>query len=348
MTHKKICFVAGGSGGHIIPCITLAYQTHMAEPETSFMLFTGNTDLELSIVKASTTPLHHIPLNFQVPPYSRLYKLPLWLISFFVATIKSLSLLIKKRPTEVITTGSHMALPVCCAAWLLRIPITMYELNVEPGKTTRFLAPLATTIKVSFPQTCTSFPKKKCVYTPYPVKFTAKDKEHDVAFLRLKLGIAPSKKVILVLGGSQGSIFLNSIMPHMFSTHPALKEVLHVVHQTGAIDPTDWRHWYYDRGISAHVFAYSNEILLWYTIADLVICRSGAGTLAETVFFNKACITIPLETKNTNHQRANALAYQEQYPDKISVIRQGETAQAERSLIALLSLEAYASPKVNR
>lgn len=347
MTHKKICFVAGGSGGHIIPCITMAYQMRMLEPEVSFTIFTGTTELETAIVQASTTPIDHFKLSFKAPPYSRFYLLPLWFISFFIAIIKSFYILIKQKPSKIITTGSHTALPVCVAGWFLRIPITVYELNVEPGKTTRFLAPFATTIKVSFPSTCASFSKKKCIYTPYPVKFTEKDKDHDIAFLRLKLGIAPSKKVILVLGGSQGSIFLNSIMPHMFSTHPALKEVLHVVHQTGAVDPTDWRHWYYDRGISAHVFAYSNEILMWYLVADLIICRSGAGTLAETVFFGKPCITIPLETKNTNHQKANALAYQELYPKTFKVIRQGETIQAERALIALLSLEAYASPKVD-
>lgn len=348
MTHKKICFVAGGSGGHIIPCITLAYQTRLVDPEASYMIFTGASELESALVKASTTPLQHLQLNFQAPPYTRLYLLPFWCLRFFAACIKSLYLLIKTKPTEIITTGSHIALPVCSAAWLIRIPITVYELNVEAGKTTRFLAPLATTIKVNFPATCASFSKKKCVYTPYPVKFTEKDKHHDPAFLRSKLGIAPSKKVVLVLGGSQGSIFLNSIMPHMFSTHPALKEIVHVVHQTGAVDPTDWRHWYYDRGISAHVFAYSNEILMWYTIADLIICRSGAGTLAEAMFFGKPCITIPLETKSTNHQRANALAYQDLFPDKMRVIRQGETAQAERALIALLSLEAYANPKVSQ
>jgi UDP-N-acetylglucosamine--N-acetylmuramyl-(pentapeptide) pyrophosphoryl-undecaprenol N-acetylglucosamine transferase len=345
MTHKKICFVAGGSGGHIIPCITMAYQTRLTEPETSFMIFTGNTELELAIIKASTTPIQHFKLRFKAPPYSRFYWLPVWFTTFFAAIIKSFSLLIRHKPTEIITTGSHIALPVCIAAWFLRIPITVYELNVEPGKTTSFLAPFATTIKVHFPSTCAAFSKKKCILAPYPVKFTEKDKQHDTAFLREKLGIAPSKKVVLVLGGSQGSIFLNSIMPHMFSTHPALKEVVHVVHQTGAVDPTDWRHWYYDRGISAHVFAYSNEILMWYLIADLIMCRSGAGTLAEAVFFEKPCITIPLETKSTNHQLANALAYQELYPETLKVIRQGETAQAERALIALLSLEAYASPK---
>jgi UDP-N-acetylglucosamine--N-acetylmuramyl-(pentapeptide) pyrophosphoryl-undecaprenol N-acetylglucosamine transferase len=344
MTHKKrLCFVAGGSGGHIIPCITLAYKTRLADPTMAFTIITGNTELESSIVQASATPLDHFTINFQAPPYSRPYWLPIWLLTFSAAWAKSLYLLIKQWPHEVITTGSHIALPVCLAAWMVRIPITIYELNVEPGKTTRFLAPYATTIKVSFPQTCAHFSKKKCLHEPCPVKFTEKDKLHDKAFLRSKLGIAPSKKIILVLGGSQGSIFLNSIMPHMFSTHPALKEILHVVHQTGAVDPTDWRHWYYDRGISAHAFAYSNEILLWYTIADLVLCRSGAGTLAEVIFFGKPCITIPLETKATDHQRANALAYQELYPDLLKVIRQGETTSAERHIIELLSLQAYTS-----
>jgi len=344
MTHrKKICFVAGGSGGHIIPCITLAYKTRLVDPEASFLIFTGNTELELAIVKASTTPLKHFKLNFKTPPYARLYMLPIWLMTFLWAFVRSVYLLVKEKPTEIITTGSHIALPVCIAGWFLRIPITMYELNVEPGKTTRFLAPFATTIKISFPQTAVHFSKKKCVLEDYPVKFIEKEKHHDIPFLRSKLNIAPSKKVILVLGGSQGSIFLNSIMPHMFATHPALKEVLHVVHQTGAIDPTDWRNWYYDRGISSHVFAYSNEILLWYVLADLIICRSGAGTLAEAMFFGKPCITIPLETKANDHQRANALAYEEQYPETFKVIRQGETGRAERYIIKLLGLEAYAS-----
>jgi UDP-N-acetylglucosamine--N-acetylmuramyl-(pentapeptide) pyrophosphoryl-undecaprenol N-acetylglucosamine transferase len=338
---KTLCFAAGGSGGHIIPCLTLAYRARIADPETNALFFTGSTQLEADIIKASSTPVTHRHLHFKAPPYARLYLLPVWLFTFVWATVKSFYYLIKHKPSEVISTGSHIALPVCVAAKLLRIPVTLYELNVEAGKTTRFLAPLTTSIKVCFPETKEYFAKRSCAIEPYPIKFTEKDRAHNAAVLRTRLGIPLSKKVILVLGGSQGSIFLNSIMPHIFSARPAIKEALHIVHQTGSIDPTDWRHWYNSNNISAHAFSYSNEILLWYTVADLILCRSGAGTLAEIVYLGKPCITIPLETKSNNHQMANAYAYQKHYPDTFVVVRQGETLKAERAIIQMLSLQSY-------
>lgn len=338
---KTLCFAAGGSGGHIIPCLTISHRTRLSEPATRVLFFTGTTELEASIIKNANASITHCPLRFQAPPYARMYLLPFWLLSFVSATAKSLYHLWRHKPSEVISTGSHTALPVCVAARLLRIPVTLYELNVEPGKTTRFLGPLAQSIKVCFPQTLEHFKRRNCALEPYPVKFTEHDKTHNAALLKTRLGIPASKKVILVLGGSQGSIFLNSIMPHIFSSCPNIKEALHIVHQTGSIDPTDWRHWYINNNVSAHAFSYSNEILLWYTVADLILCRSGAGTLAEIVFLGKPCITIPLETKSNNHQMANAYAYQKLYPERFAVVRQGETLKAERAIITMLGLQSY-------
>ena len=90
-------------------------------------------------------------------------------------------------------------------------------------------------------------------------------------------------------------------------------------------------------GINGTVFAYEQNLAPYYQIADLIICRSGAGTLFETLFFKKTCITIPLETTTTDHQLDNAYALQEEYPHLFYVLRQKDLQQDSIKLFKTVS-----------
>ncbi|MCK4518070.1 hypothetical protein KAT92_04795, partial [Candidatus Babeliales bacterium] len=96
-----------------------------------------------------------------------------------------------------------------------------------------------------------------------------------------------------------------------------------VIHQTGSRDKTDWHNFYKQQNIPAHVFAYEDHIQDFYLLANLIICRAGAGTLFELAFFAKKAVVIPLKAKTTDHQIANAREMAKRYPD-LFIVREQE------------------------
>jgi UDP-N-acetylglucosamine--N-acetylmuramyl-(pentapeptide) pyrophosphoryl-undecaprenol N-acetylglucosamine transferase len=109
---------------------------------------------------------------------------------------------------------------------------------------------------------------------------------------------------------------------------------IQIIHQTGSNESTHTLQNFYARNqIQAHVFSYDSALEKYYAVADVIICRSGAGTLFEILACNKKCITIPLESVAQDHQVANALACAQQYPENVRVLRQSDI-QKNPSLFA--------------
>jgi UDP-N-acetylglucosamine--N-acetylmuramyl-(pentapeptide) pyrophosphoryl-undecaprenol N-acetylglucosamine transferase len=142
---KKIVLAAGCSGGHITPALTIAAQY----PDCDAIFFAKDNRLDKDILQAATVH-KRIFLSLINVPRKNLAQFPKFFFQFGVAFITSLNTLYRHKPIKIISTGSYIALPVCMAGWLLRIPIELYELNVEPGQAIRWLSKIATTIYVCF------------------------------------------------------------------------------------------------------------------------------------------------------------------------------------------------------
>ncbi|OGB97593.1 hypothetical protein A3F06_03615 [candidate division TM6 bacterium RIFCSPHIGHO2_12_FULL_36_22] len=326
---KVIAFVAGCSGGHITPAITLA-QTQFSHYKSIF--FTRNHPLDRSILAKQKS--HTIFLSLINIPRRKLFLYPKFLIQFGIAFVISLKILLQQRPVTIISTGSYIALPVCFAGWLLRIPIELYEVNVEPGQAIKLLSYIATKINICFVTTQTFFPGKVCTVTEYPIRFTQEDKNKEKDYSRHQFD--PARKTLFVVGGSQGSIFLNNLTKQLILTNTTLKTQWQVIHQTGTDNSTDWDRWYKKLGIPAITFSYYSDIADYYNLADLIITRAGAGTLAEISFFEKPCIIIPLSTNTTQHQKLNALALAKEKPKQFYICEQGKkTADMVSQLLSV-------------
>lgn len=322
---NTICFVAGRTGGHIIPALTLAHNARKKNKHTKILFFSTSTNLDKKIAGTAHTIDWHVPLTLQNVPYKKIYRYPPFFWHFFRSFFIALGQLHKKKPHVVISTGGYIALPVCFAAKILGIPIELFELNVIPGRTTRFLSPIAHTIYHCFTQTKQRLPTQKCKHAHYPNRFS-ETIDNQLSFVdRLKkIGFSPNKKTVLILGGSQGSLSINNLIKQWIAHDPDLPNTVQIIHQTGTFDTTDWPALYKKMNINSLVFDFCNDLATYYPIADLVICRSGAGSLFETMFFKKKCITIPLETKKNTHQVHNALAMLDLYPSLITVLGQKE------------------------
>ncbi len=200
---KTICYAAGESGGHIIPCITLAQQQKHRNQTCTIIFFSSTKQLDQNIIKTSSLVDHHIPL-FISGKRSFLHLARLASLGFW-ATMQSMYHLIKHKPTVVVSTGGIVAIPVCIAAWLLRIPIELYELNAVPGKAAKLLSRFATTIYVCFAQTKKQFPNTMCKLAPYPIRFAQSDTKPTNRFPHF----SDNRITLFVQGGSQGSQFIN-------------------------------------------------------------------------------------------------------------------------------------------
>ena len=315
MNKQTICCVAGKSGGHIIPCLTVVKNNHYKEHNVLF--FSANTPLDKTILSNNKDVTWHVmlPLSTRAGSYVKT------LFNACYSFVLCFFYLWKHKPTQIITTGGIVAIPTCVAGFILRIPITLYSLDAVPGKAIQFLTPLATTIITPFTTSQKYFPKKKCFIEPYPIKFnTLIDQQTALQ----KLGLSNNKRTIVILVGSQGSIFLNNFIKQWINDPSFSAETINIIHQTGSLDDTNWQQLYASKNITAHVFSYHPDLALMYAAADLIICRAGAGTLFEIKFFNKPCIIIPLMTTTTTHQVDNARAMAEEYPELFHTIAQSD------------------------
>ena len=315
------CFVAGVSGGHILPALNLAHDLKQQDPNARIIMITTHGDLDTKLLQQQNNLEHHA-LRLRAVPYRQWYTLPLFAYEAIASFIQSLRILYTAQPERVITTGSHIALPVCAAAWILRIPIELIALDVEPGKTLLALAPLATIVTTCFEQTKNYFPKNQCVVRPYPLspymRCLLSTREHIVS----ELTFDSTKKTLLIVGGSQGSVSLNNAIKALICAHPDIAKTMQIIHQTGSFDTTNWPEFYAQHGITAHAFAYNSELVRYYAAADCIITRAGSGSLHEILHLKRPCIIIPLITHTTHHQRANAQAMRERHPDLVQVLEQ--------------------------
>jgi UDP-N-acetylglucosamine--N-acetylmuramyl-(pentapeptide) pyrophosphoryl-undecaprenol N-acetylglucosamine transferase len=317
-----ISFVAGKSGGHIIPCLSVAKKEKIKNPDAKILFFATTKALDQTILQQHPyiDYLIYLPA-LSIPAKKWLY--PLFCISLCFAFIKAFIWLVRLKPLSLVSMGELISVPVCYAARLLRIPITLYELNATPGKTVMWLAPLAHHIHVCFPHAASFFSPAKISHVPYPLRFTGQEMPGRIDALHA-LQLHSDRKTILIIGGSQGSLTLDTIMHTWILQHSHTHGTLQIIHQTHAQRGIQVKHTYTTLGIPSFVFDYYNAMELCYMAADVVVCRAGAGTLFEVLFFKKRCITIPLETVATSHQYDNAVQVAAQQTALVTVLRQKE------------------------
>jgi UDP-N-acetylglucosamine--N-acetylmuramyl-(pentapeptide) pyrophosphoryl-undecaprenol N-acetylglucosamine transferase len=329
---KTIIFAAGKSGGHIIPCLTLAAEEKKKNNRTKNIFFTTSSALDTSIIENNKgiVDVHKQIQLTQLPQKWYNYGSFIWYFCSSFCT--ALYVLFTTKPACIISTGGIVALPICLAAYFLRIPIHLYELNATPGNAISKLSLLADSIHCCFNGLDHYFPAAKVVHAQYPIRYHKQEIARDCATARAALCLDPDKHTITILGGSQGSHFINKLITHIISTDIDYWKQVQFIHQTGHNHVTELKKMYRDKGIKAYVFDYSPNLSEMYAAADLVIGRAGAGTIFETAAFQKPCILIPLETQINDHQLFNAYSITKQNPELFSLLRQDDLIKNPSSL----------------
>jgi UDP-N-acetylglucosamine--N-acetylmuramyl-(pentapeptide) pyrophosphoryl-undecaprenol N-acetylglucosamine transferase len=305
----RLLIAGGGTGGHIYPALAVARSLRdprrSAGRDVELHWLGGHRGLEASLVTAAGIPFTQLFLR-SLRLVQRDVHLVLDPLRLGASIPQVTALLMRERPAAIFTTGGYVAVPVVLAAALLRIPVVLWEGNVIPGKSVRFIARLARALAVSFEPTCATLASasRPCYVTGTPIRDT-RDVDREAA--REQLRIAPGVRVMLIFGGSQAVRRFNHAVAQAL---PRLVERVHVIHVAGEDGyaaalagrealPEPLRARY-----QPHPFL-REEMLAALAAADLVVGRAGSSTLAEVAALGLPMIVVPYPHAS-GHQRANA------------------------------------------
>jgi UDP-N-acetylglucosamine--N-acetylmuramyl-(pentapeptide) pyrophosphoryl-undecaprenol N-acetylglucosamine transferase len=294
----RAILAGGGTGGHVIPAIAIAQE--LRRRYAAEVLFIGTErGLEKRLVPAAGFPLQFVKIGAlnKVGLATRLktmFNLPR-------ALFDAGRMLNEFQPDVVIGVGGYASGPAMISALRRRIPTLAFEPNLVPGFANRMIARFVSAAAVHFEQTAQYF--RNPVVTGVPVR---------PAFFQIpRKPYVPATPTLLVFGGSQGARAINQAMvravPELMKRLPGLK----VVHQTGERDYDQVYGAYAQAGIPAEVHKFIDDMPGFFARADLVLCRSGASTVAEIAAAGKPAVFVPFPLAADDHQRRNAEALEQ-------------------------------------
>lgn len=205
---------------------------------------------------------------------------------------QSLKILKKLKPNVVFSKGGYVSVPVCFAAWMLKIPVVLHESDVTPGLANRICGHFAKAVCVSFDETKKFFPLKKILVTGNPVRPFVLKGDQEKGF-RIT-GFTGQKPVLLIMGGSLGAEYLNELV---FGSLCKLLQHIDIVHITGKGKFDLKKIFHVDENLLKEYKCFEfldEELPHIYAISDLVVSRAGANSIAEIVALEKPSILIPL------------------------------------------------------
>jgi len=291
----RFVIAGGGTGGHLFPGIAVAEAFVEREMGNEVLFIGTKKGIETKVLRGGKFPLRTIQAK-PLKGRSLLGKLKaIWSIPM---AIKEAYLILKNfQPQLVLGVGGYASGPALIAAFLLGVKRAIHEQNVIPGMTNRILKWFSQRIFVSFEETKRYFPDEKMIVTGNPIRreiFKGVEKRKGDRF------------TLLIFGGSAGAHRINKAMMEALELLQEIKSFLRFFHQTGRED-MDWvSKGYRERGFEALVRPFFDDMATHYQLSDLVVCRSGASTVAELAVCGKAAIFIPYPYAAHNHQLINA------------------------------------------
>ena len=291
---KKILISTGGSGGHVIPAITI--YNHLKN--------THETLISTDIRGLAYLDKNYNSIVINTPKLNNYFLFPFSLIKILLLTIKSFFLLKKNDISILISTGGYMSLPICLSAKILRIKIFLIEPNMVLGRANKFFLNFSRKL-ICYSENLINMPSginQKLIIIKPLIR-----KEYYESSTYLK---KDDLFTIVIIGGSQGAKIFDELLNKVLLS--VAKQVsLKIIHQTSEKNINFLRNFYSQNNIESKVFSFDynlNEILKQ---GDLCITRAGASSLAELSILNIPFIAIPLPSSKDNHQYENAKFYKE-------------------------------------
>lgn len=295
----KLAIGTGGTGGHIYPGIGIAEAAVSLGIADDVLFIGARHGLERELVPAHGFEIVTLPVD-----RVRGMRLATRVagLAGLARSIPAASRILKDfAPDAVIGMGGYASAPSLIAAAMRKIPTVLCEQNTIPGATNRKLAHFASAICVAFPMTSGYLPSWKVVVTGNPVRSSV------VAAAATRRESSRAGFRILVLGGSQGALFLNQTVASCLAAFAASHGDVEIVHQTGS-GRTDEATPAYGGLRRVHVTGYIDDMADMLSWATIVIGRAGATTVAELAAVGVPSLLVPFPFATDNHQYWNAKA----------------------------------------
>lgn len=300
----RVLVSGGGTGGHIYPAIAFIKEVKKHDPDAQFLYIGTEKGLEKSIVERENIPFKSIEITGFKRKLS--FENVKTIMRFLRGTALSKKYIKQFKPDIVIGTGGYVCGPVVYAAAKQKIPTIIHEQNSVPGLTNKFLSKYVNKVAICFEEAGHYFPNDKIVLTGNPR--ASEVIGNDGSNGKQTAGLDPSKKAVLIVGGSRGAKPINNAFIEVLPL--VAKKEYQVLYVTGEVHYQNVLEEVQKVGNPKNViikpFIHNMPEVL--AGIDLIVARAGATTLAEITALGIPSILIPSPYVTNNHQEKNAKA----------------------------------------
>jgi len=292
----------GGTGGHVYPGIAVAEELTESRRDSQVLFVGSRRGLEAQAVPEAGFRIRYIwSRGF---PRRAWWRWPAAIVTNVVGFVQALWLVATERPDVVLGAGGYVSAPVSLAGWLLGRPVIIQEQNSIPGLTNRLLSSIASEVHLSFVEARSYFRRKdhlKVSGNPVRKHILSGDRATAIR----EFGLVPDGPIVFIFGGSLGAHRINEAALEAMRRLKGRVEVQFIL-QTGRQDFERVKETVEKEQLPARVMPFLRRIHMAYAAADLVVCRSGAMTLAEIAACGTPAILIPYPYAAHDHQVVNA------------------------------------------
>jgi len=327
----KVILTGGGTGGHLYPGLAIAEA--LKEKMACEIVYVGtNRGIESRVIPETEYHLYTIWMT-------GIHRGRIWINLLFplralVSLIQSLIIVHRYKPDLVIGTGGYVSWPVMMAAWMLHAARFIQEQNKKPGLVTCKLAPFMQGVFLSYHESKAYFNRKDHLHvcgnpTRSGLEFTDRSKGYEI------FKLSPERTTLFIFGGSQGALGINRAFLQRIEEIMKIQNI-QILWATGPRWLEEIQSGTGSFSDRIRVMPYIQNMGAAYAIADLIVCRSGATTIAEITRLGKPALYIPFPGAAANHQEENARVLAE--ADAAAMVLESEIPEGklERLLNVLL------------
>ncbi|MBF0507142.1 MAG: undecaprenyldiphospho-muramoylpentapeptide beta-N-acetylglucosaminyltransferase [Nitrospirae bacterium] len=298
----KLVIAGGGTGGHLFPGIAVA-EEFRERPVSAEIIFAGTVHgIEARVIPREGYTLKFVRAEGLVG--KSLFRQVRALFVFLLSIFDSFRILRSIRPSLVVGVGGYASVGMLLSARIKGIPTMILEQNSVPGFANKFLGKFVDAVAVTYQESINFFPGEKTFLTGNPVRkhMLVRDEQTANALFALDKNLF----TVFISGGSLGASSINRAMIEALNYLLDLRQNIQFLHQTGEKDCEKVTEAYRRLGFKGTVVPFIYQMAEAYTVADMVISRAGATTLAEITAIGKPALLVPYPHAASNHQEYNA------------------------------------------
>jgi UDP-N-acetylglucosamine--N-acetylmuramyl-(pentapeptide) pyrophosphoryl-undecaprenol N-acetylglucosamine transferase len=298
----RVIIAGGGTGGHVFPGLAIAEEFKNRNERTEVIFVGTEYGIEARVIPREGYTIKFLRAE-GIVGVSVLKKIRA-IIKMFLSVIDSYRIIRTVRPDIVIGVGGYASGAIVFISSLMSIPTMILEQNSIPGLTNKILGKFVNAICTTYQESISFFPKAKTFLTGNPIRIHILKGDTDSGYKLFSLD--KDLFTVFIFGGSSGARSINITVIDALNYLYDLKDKIQFLHQTGISDYEKTRELYRKYGFKGTITPFIYQMGEAYAVADLVISRAGATTLAELTALGKPALLIPYPYAAGHHQEMNA------------------------------------------